>query len=157
MLTMLIGGLWHGASWTFVVWGGLHGAYLIGERVFERVFSNAAWRSAAAARFAGAVVTFTLVCIAWVFFRATSFSQAFAILSAMGLGNGDHVLDPGNYPLVIGTMIAILSISWILRERSLAELVERIPWPVRSAALAAMMLALILMQGQDRAFIYFQF
>src|SRR5450631_3705009 len=73
MLTMLLGGLWHGASWTFVVWGGLHGAYLL---------VNHAWRSAAgrlprpgallgaAGRFAGRGLTLLAVIVAWVFFRA---------------------------------------------------------------------------------------
>src|SRR5262249_5165170 len=63
-LTMLLGGLWHGASWTFVAWGGLHGAYLVAER-WLRVHVPP-WRSTGG-RFVLAVVTFVLVCFAWVF------------------------------------------------------------------------------------------
>ncbi len=65
MLTMLLGGLWHGAAWTFVVWGGIHGARLAAERGLRERFGTArvpAW--------AGWLVTFNVVCLAWVFFRA---------------------------------------------------------------------------------------
>ena len=158
MLTMLIGGLWHGASWTFVVWGGLHGAYLIGERLVGRWLPGGAWRETLAARLLAAAITFVLVCVAWVFFRATSFGQAFAILESMvGLGGGPSVFTAVNHVLVGVTMAAILAFHWVMRDRSIEDLVGRTPWPVRSAALGAMIVAIILMQGQDRAFIYFQF
>jgi D-alanyl-lipoteichoic acid acyltransferase DltB (MBOAT superfamily) len=158
MLTMLIGGLWHGASWTFVAWGGLHGAYLVGERVFEHVAGDAAWRQKLAARLAGAALTFVLVCVAWVFFRATSFSQAFTILGNMtGLAHGARVLKPSNYPLVFAALAALLAIHWVMRDRAIEDVAERTPWLVRSFVLAAMIVAILLMQGQDRAFIYFQF
>src|SRR5690606_2772978 len=67
MLTMLIGGLWHGAAWTFVVWGGLHGCYLIGERILMRLWPKGAiWRSLPFQLLA-VLGTFLLVCITWVF------------------------------------------------------------------------------------------
>ncbi len=158
MLTMLIGGLWHGASWTFVVWGGLHGAYLVGERLARRWLPGGPWRETAGARLAGAALTFVLVCVAWVFFRATSFGQAFAILEGLaGLGGGPAIFKLTSYTIVGITMAALLATQWAMRDRSIEDLAERTPWPVRSAALAAMIVAIILMQGQDRAFIYFQF
>lgn len=81
MATMLIGGLWHGAGWTFVIWGGLHGLYLM---------VNHAWTAAGGRlpRPAGTTVTFLAVIIAWVFFRASDFTTAFAVLRPMALGNG---------------------------------------------------------------------
>ena len=158
MVTMLIGGLWHGASWTFVVWGGLHGAYLIGERVVARVLPPGAWRARASVRFAGAMVTFVLVCVAWVFFRAASFAQAFAIVKGMfGLTHGARVLPLVNYELVGVVTVALLATHWAMRDRPLEALVERTPWLVRSFALGTMIVAILLMQGQDRAFLYFQF
>jgi alginate O-acetyltransferase complex protein AlgI len=157
MLTMLIGGLWHGASWTFVAWGGLHGLYLVGERVVRRRLPEGAWRGAGA-RLAAMALTFALVLVAWVFFRATSFRQAFAVLASMvGLGGTRSAMTIVNHVLVAVTMAAILAIHGAMRERSLEDLVERTGWPVRSVALAVMLVALVLMQGQDRAFIYFQF
>ena len=158
MLTMLIGGLWHGASWTFVAWGGLHGAYLIGERVVGRVLPSGAWRAARWARLAGAAITFVLVCVAWVFFRASSFRQAFTILERMvGIGHGPRLPNLTQARLVLGTIAAVLALQWATRERSLEQLVERTPWIVRGLALGLMIEAIILMQGPDRAFIYFQF
>jgi D-alanyl-lipoteichoic acid acyltransferase DltB (MBOAT superfamily) len=151
MLTMLIGGLWHGASWTFVVWGGLHGAYLVGERALKRAGVHGP-------PLVGAAVTFALVCIAWVFFRATSFGQAFAVLEAMfGIGTGPRVLPIVDYELVVPAVAAILGVHWLMRERGIEDVVERTPWLVRSAALAVMIAAIVLAQGKDRAFIYFQF
>jgi D-alanyl-lipoteichoic acid acyltransferase DltB (MBOAT superfamily) len=94
--TMVIGGLWHGAAWTFVVWGALHGAYLI---------VNHAWR-AARARLAPAfsmgwagrrlaqAVTFAAVVVGWVYFRAESFSGAGVVLTGMAGFNGIAVPEP---------------------------------------------------------------
>jgi alginate O-acetyltransferase complex protein AlgI len=81
MATMLIGGLWHGAGWTFVIWGGLHGLYLM---------ANHAWRMTGRKlpRLVAAAVTFFAVVIAWVFFRASDFTAAFAVLRPMAFANG---------------------------------------------------------------------
>jgi hypothetical protein len=79
---MLIGGLWHGAGWTFVAWGGLHGIYLVINHQWTAVRS----RRAAPGRVevaAGAILTFVAVVVAWVFFRATSFHGAAVMLEAM--------------------------------------------------------------------------
>ena len=81
MGTMLIGGLWHGANWTFVVWGGLHGLYLFAERVLRRRFS--AWHPGPIAVFAGALSTYLLINLTWVFFRAKNFGKAWKVLGGM--------------------------------------------------------------------------
>jgi alginate O-acetyltransferase complex protein AlgI len=151
MMTMLIGGLWHGASWTFVAWGGLHGAYLVGERACKRA-------GLAAPPVVGALLTFALVCLAWVFFRATSFGQAFAVIEAMfGVGTTARALPFVDYELVIPVIAAIVGVHWVMRGRGIEDLVAKTPWLVRSAALAVMIAAIVLAQGKDRAFIYFQF
>jgi D-alanyl-lipoteichoic acid acyltransferase DltB (MBOAT superfamily) len=158
MLTMLIGGLWHGASWTFVVWGGLHGAYLIGERVVRAATADATWTKTALAKLTGIAVTFLLVCVAWVFFRAQTFGQAFTLLGSMfGFGGGTASVDPRNRMLVGVTIIAILAVHFYMRDRSLEDAAGRVPTNLRVLALAAMLFSVILMQGEDRAFIYFQF
>lgn len=82
MLTMLLGGLWHGASWNFVIWGGLHGGYLAFERA---VLARLRWWNATnpvmhALRL---LVTFHLVCLAWVFFRTRDFGSAWTMLGAL--------------------------------------------------------------------------
>ena len=159
VLTMLLGGLWHGASWTFVAWGALHGGYLIGERQLKRWLPGGGWRTRRAARLMAGAATFALVCIAWVLFRAASLSQAFAIAgSLVGLGGGDGSKFSALRRAIVGTTVfAIVAAHWALRDRSLEALAERTPWPVRAAALGAMVAGLFVMQGQDRAFIYFQF
>jgi alginate O-acetyltransferase complex protein AlgI len=160
MATMLIGGLWHGASWTFVAWGGLHGLYLVGERVIRaRVKPSPLW-SSLPARLLLAAVTFALVSIAWTFFRAQSFDQAFGMVGAMvGLGGAasDVAFTYAEKVMVLVPIVGILAAHWLLRDVSLERAVERCPWPVRSALLAAIIIAIACMPGTDRAFLYFQF
>jgi len=99
MLTMLIGGLWHGAGWTFVIWGGLHGLYLTINHVWNSYspFSLPTW--------VGRVLTLAAVMVAWVFFRAESFQSASAIVWAMAGGNGIPV------PSSVAGMLAAAGIS----------------------------------------------
>ena len=88
-LTMLLGGLWHGAGWTFVVWGGLHGIYLIVNHGWQALKGAVGFeRSSLFGRGAARVLTFGCVVIAWVFFRADSFGAALSVLRSMSLGNG---------------------------------------------------------------------
>jgi alginate O-acetyltransferase complex protein AlgI len=154
-LTMLIGGLWHGASWTFVAWGGLHGGYLVGERLLRAaVPASPIWKTTAV-QLALALVTFVLVCFAWVFFRAASFAQAFRILAAM-LGFGHGAGHPAWWLGVI-PIIGLFAAHWLMRATTLEATVERAPWLVRSAVLAGAILSLFVFSGIDRAFLYFQF
>lgn len=92
MATMLLGGLWHGAGWTFVIWGGLHGIYLVVHQLWQsarvRYLGHDLTRSSALGRSLGVLLTFLCVVIAWVFFRATSFDSALAVLGGMFGLNG---------------------------------------------------------------------
>ncbi len=82
ILTMLLGGLWHGANWTFVFWGLLHGIYLVVQRISYPVylFLNRYLTKSLLSLF-GIVITFVLVNFAWIFFRSQSISEAFEIIS----------------------------------------------------------------------------
>jgi len=92
LATMLLGGLWHGAGWAFVAWGGLHGFYLAVNHGWREFKSRAGWgEGGRLARIAAGALTFLAVVIAWVFFRADSFQSAWAILSSMGGLNGVSV------------------------------------------------------------------
>ncbi|KJS42808.1 MAG: alginate O-acetyltransferase [Rhodospirillaceae bacterium BRH_c57] len=86
MTTMLLGGLWHGAGWTFVAWGGLHGIYLVVNHLWRGM--TAGMPGGVAGRVVGRAMTFIAVVVAWVFFRAETFSGALAVLRAMAGGNG---------------------------------------------------------------------
>jgi D-alanyl-lipoteichoic acid acyltransferase DltB (MBOAT superfamily) len=83
MITMLLGGLWHGAAWTFVVWGALHGAYLCINHGFNALVPNIPSRLARPAHGAGLLLTFLAVVVAWVFFRAETLPSALKLLAAM--------------------------------------------------------------------------
>jgi D-alanyl-lipoteichoic acid acyltransferase DltB (MBOAT superfamily) len=158
MLTMLIGGLWHGASWLFVIWGGLHGAYLVGERGLRKLCSKQAlWKKPAGQIFLSGI-TFLLVCIAWVFFRAGSMETAKRMLSAMfNFSFRLQALGKSSVLIVVVTGLTLL-IHWLLRHETLESVKQRIPWPIRSLILAGLMvIVLMFMNGDDGAFIYFQF
>jgi alginate O-acetyltransferase complex protein AlgI len=86
MIVMLLGGLWHGASWTFVVWGGLHGIYLMANHAWQKLVGEGRARSALSV-WAGRLLTFLLVTVAWVFFRAPTLGTALGVAKSMfGLG-----------------------------------------------------------------------
>jgi D-alanyl-lipoteichoic acid acyltransferase DltB (MBOAT superfamily) len=162
MLTMLIGGLWHGASWTFVAWGGLHGLYLVLERqATARLGGRAFWRRAPVRLVLG-LLTFAVVTVTWAFFRAHDFGRAFAIVGAM-LGAGPAgagaslVGDPMDPTWVGLVMVPLLAAHWGLRETSLEAAAARVPWWLHSLALALMWIAIAMTPGSDRAFIYFRF
>jgi D-alanyl-lipoteichoic acid acyltransferase DltB (MBOAT superfamily) len=152
MLTMVLGGLWHGANWTFVVWGALHGAYLVGERLLSR-------RSGAAQppwplRFVQMVVTFHLVCLAWVFFRADSVSQASEIVGRiLTLASGREI---GFAPVAV--LGALLAVQALKRRVDFGEIWLSRPYAARWAVYATLgLLVIALARSQPPQFIYFQF
>ena len=106
MITMLLGGLWHGAAWTFVVWGGIHGAALSFEHYRQHVREakglepppNTVWR-----RVGRRVATFHIVCLAWVFFRAETFHVAWVILTRLFVGWGSPT------PLITGGVVLAIA------------------------------------------------
>lgn len=97
-LTMLIGGIWHGAGWTFVIWGALHGSYLVINHGFSALRERLGWKPATstfAGVFAARALTFLAVLVGWVFFRATSTESALRVLAGMAGQNG--VVLQGGY------------------------------------------------------------
>lgn len=159
MLTMLIGGLWHGASWTFVVWGGLHGIYLAVERVLKKKFKGATWLKNISTQILLALSTYFMVCLTWVFFRAQSFPQAFGLIQSMfGLNPDGHSTLPTVYIIeTIIVTISMLFIHWRMRSTSLEAVVQRASWPVIGTIWGIMLVLIIISQGSGDAFIYFQF
>src|SRR5581483_902290 len=95
VIVMFLGGLWHGAAWTFVVWGLLHGSYLVIERVVRICCAERRWLNNPIGWAIGGGATFVAVCIAWVFFRAPDFTVASRMLSGMfgGHAKGDEILS----------------------------------------------------------------
>lgn len=156
MLTMLLGGLWHGAAWTFIVWGGLHGTYLILERLQRQYlpFKITAYNGI----FLG-LLTYTCVNITWVFFRAKDFVTAKHMIMSMFFMNGDgeKILDTFNILKVFTVISALFLCHWLMRNTSVKEVSLKMS-PVFLGILWAVMLVLItIAQGSGEQFIYFQF
>jgi alginate O-acetyltransferase complex protein AlgI len=152
MITMLLGGLWHGASWTFMLWGGIHGVGLSAERLIGerqggvRVPAWVAW-----------FVTFNVVCVAWVFFRAPDLATAFDILGGLGLsGPSPLVTLPVVLLVVASVAIQLLPPDWWRQAE--AWFVAR-PVAVQGLAVGALIVVADAAVGQQGVapFIYFQF
>ncbi|GAB6043248.1 MBOAT family O-acyltransferase [Endothiovibrio diazotrophicus] len=113
MATMLLGGLWHGAGWTFVVWGGLHGLYLMinhGWHALRRALGQDPTRSTLAGRWLSRALTLLAVMVAWVFFRAADLDTALAILHSLA-GLTDGTADGLKAARRLPQMLLILSLT----------------------------------------------
>ncbi len=109
-LTMLLGGIWHGAGWTFMMWGALHGLFLCCNHIWRQIPTVECFRSRSLHRLGTAfawALTFFCVTVAWVFFRADSFSSALEVLRGMAGLNG--VVLPETYSAKLGTVGAWLA------------------------------------------------
>lgn len=160
MLTMLIGGLWHGASWTFVVWGGLHGLYLCAER-FLNLRNTAQVTTLKISSIFIILRTYFLTCLTWVFFRAHDFPQSWAFMTSMFGFSENHallnLLTRKDLVIVFALTAGVLFFQFIFRNRSLKHAIERMPWWLLSLGIAVMVLLILATGGDENAFIYFQF
>lgn len=144
MLTMLLGGLWHGASWNFVIWGGYHGALLAAERALG--IEQPRWR------WVRMPFTFVLVMIGWVFFRAQSLEGALATLRLLFVGPlGKTLFQPWHWGLLAVAALYALVEEW--RDR------EDLPGVAYVLVLGLMLLVLEIFAVTDVEipFVYFQF
>ncbi|MEM8773226.1 MAG: MBOAT family protein [Pseudomonadota bacterium] len=130
-IVMLLGGLWHGAAWTFVVWGGLHGAYLCVNHAWDK----GPGKTVRLGAFLSTTLTFAAASLAWVFFRAESFDAAFMMLA--GLFGATQALvpvfsEPAMFSLPV---LAVASVIAFAAPNAL-ELLERVRRPEREGALS---------------------
>jgi alginate O-acetyltransferase complex protein AlgI len=160
VIVMFLGGLWHGAAWTFVVWGLLHGFYLALERLIKAIFKEQPeWSKGFGFQLLIGLTTYVAVLVTWVYFRATNFEAASRLIAGMfgRHATGDAILATREI-LQIGTVTFFLLVAhWKLREISLEHAVARFPRFVVGTAWFLMASAIILTQGNSNAFIYFQF
>lgn len=160
MLTMFLGGLWHGASWTYIAWGGLHGLYLVMERLLKNIFPDSNVWSKLPVQIFFSLFTFIAISFAWVFFRANSFYQAFTIIQSMltvYIGPPTITIEYFYILLTFSLTFIILVSHRVMRNRSLQQVAENMSWWFRSIAIVVMLIAIVTCSGEDRAFIYFQF
>jgi D-alanyl-lipoteichoic acid acyltransferase DltB (MBOAT superfamily) len=172
-VTMLLGGLWHGAGWNFVIWGGLHGAALVVHHAWQSARGPRAGPGSAAGRAAGWLLTMLVVVAGWALFRATTTGGALAILSGMaGFGPASMALAP----------VEDVALGWALVATALAiaffcpnsqQLLDREPFgasealphaPVRlalsgwtAAGYGALLFACLASMSDVSEFLYFQF
>lgn len=159
MIVMFIGGLWHGAAWTFVVWGVIHGLCLVVEKLLRAAFKDAGWTRTLGVQLLLGLGTYAIVCLAWVFFRATDFGTAARLVLAM-LGahaTGDAILPSREIAQVGVVTLGLLAAHWLLRHTTLESVVTRMPRTVLAGVWTLMICGIILTQGNGNAFIYFQF
>jgi alginate O-acetyltransferase complex protein AlgI len=159
IIVMFIGGLWHGAAWTFVVWGLLHGSYLAIERLLKAFVKPMPWIESFAGKLLIGAITYVAVLIAWVYFRASDFGTASRMIGAMfgRHARAEAILSTREILQVALVTIGLLIAHWSMRETSLEAVVARLPrWTV-GAVWFLMACAIILTQGSSNAFIYFQF
>ena len=181
MITMLLGGLWHGANWTFVVWGALHGSYLCVERLFRprkapsgeepipelvpvtvtatASFVPAFFRNKAFQNFLFALFTFFLVNVTWVFFRSPDFTTAWRLLTSMftRVSNGVPLLATIDMIKVSVVVVFMVATHWFMRNTTVLEVAQKTKWWIVGIVWTAMLLLLILSQASSNSFIYFQF
>jgi D-alanyl-lipoteichoic acid acyltransferase DltB (MBOAT superfamily) len=160
-ITMILGGLWHGANWTFLIWGFFHGALLAIHHAFRD------WRRSSkpeaqesmnpAFRFLLMMLTFHVVCIGWVLFRAQSIGAAFDMFSGMFRITAPEFFTSSLVPYLI--LCSLLYLFLIFEENwKLAMRFERLPFALRAATIVAFLILLVVFVPAERtAFIYFQF
>lgn len=157
-ITFLLGGLWHGAGWTFIAWGALHGVYLSVERMIHRWAERRgiAWTGLGPA-ILQRVIVWHLVCLSWLFFRGQSFADAMEMLRAMGRWSApvERLAPAVVVMLVIGYCTQLLDGARCERAWNAYGRLH----PVWQGVLAALALTVILGLGPKGVapFIYFQF
>ena len=163
IITMFLGGLWHGASWNFVFWGMLHGVALAVHKFWMGVTGRKKGeRSRGIRRFFGIVITFHFVCFCWIFFRNADFSASLDMLRQIFT-----TFRPGLFPqLIVGywEVFALMALGFFLHfvpdswEHACSKAVVRLPLIGKALLLVAIVYLVIQMKSSEiQPFIYFQF
>ena len=156
ILTMLLSGLWHGANWTFVCWGGLHGLFLICNSAYKSIMG----KKNIAPKIINIIVTYIFVAFAWIFFRANSISDALTIIYKVLVDHGNLYRGDGIPAIILPIiMISILLIKEIKDEYSPRFTLMHNPnsWISIPASAFVIILILLCAEFNSGQFIYFQF
>lgn len=175
LITFLVSGLWHGANWTFVIWGALHGFYLVFSIISKNIRSDinkiiGLDKKRNLLKTSQVILTFFLVCFAWIFFRANNINEAVYIIKNMfiGLENSFSVeglkailnlgLTLTGFSIAICSILFLVIVHFIQRKNSILELLSKKPVWVRWTVYNFIII-LILIFGlfTEQSFIYFQF
>jgi alginate O-acetyltransferase complex protein AlgI len=163
MLTMLLGGLWHGANWTFVFWGFLHGLYLVLQRLIGPSYEKVTRELNVPRLLSGTLsmaVVFALTCFAWIFFRSQTFEQALTVIKSIASFDSLSFSTVQNRFLVIKAMLLIMLLLVIDGLSHIPTLPQRVTRsPLLYSASFVVLLWLIAFFGTfgGEQLIYFQF
>ncbi|HZY96319.1 MAG TPA: MBOAT family protein [Candidatus Cybelea sp.] len=157
MLTMLLGGLWHGAQWTFVAWGGFHGAMLCIERILGIGHERGGPRGAVAV--ARVLVTFTIVTLGWVLFRSPTFGIALTVYRELLVGGPGPALLTGWQTVLAAGIVAFGAVRLLFDRLGVTPTWPRLRPLAQAGTLAGLLLALEMLSwpGISPSFIYFKF
>ena len=150
MITMLLGGFWHGANWTFLIWGGIHGAWLVADRMTGSLRLPHVFK---------VIGTFHLVCLTWLFFRAESLSQAMGMLASLFSGGwAGGPFESSAIGLICFFLLPWLGYElWVDKRKQEPALVECAWWKRALAYIYLVTMILYFSAPEKNEFIYFQF
>lgn len=160
MITMLLGGLWHGASWNFLLWGGLHGSALVVEKRFKSIFQSS--NPSFFKRLISWFVTFHFVCLCWIFFRIPDFESAINQLSQIATAFHPEIFLQWiqGFPIVAVMMGLAVGLQFLPSISMKTRASSSSSWPlwVNGVALGIVIWLVIQTKSSDiQPFIYFQF
>jgi len=155
VIAMGLGGLWHGAAWTFVLWGLAHGLWLAIEHVLRPLGQRLSWLGSRLMQPLYMAVTFLVVTLTWVLFRAEDLGQAGAFYHSL-LTRSESTMSTGAW-MALAAMGLLLAWHAAIRRVEIEAVYERLIWPARGILIGLLLAAVLLSPGENRAFIYFQF
>lgn len=163
ILTMLLGGLWHGASWNFVVWGGLHGVALAVHKFFRNLMHRPKnYRSTGFRKFFAVILTFHFVCLGWIFFRNTTFEASLTMIQQVF--TAFHPELAGQLFAGYWEVFALMAVGYLLHwcpdswQEACTKGMIRLPLIFQALILILLIFLVIQVKSSDiQPFIYFQF
>ncbi|HEY4309375.1 MAG TPA: MBOAT family O-acyltransferase [Pirellulales bacterium] len=161
MIVMILIGLWHGAAWTYLIFGMLHGVYLIGEVLLLRTpLRRMRLWSNAAGSFLLWTATMFLCCIAFVFYRTPDLRDAGRLLVAMfGMSSQGHSTALDDYEILVVSVVleSLIAVHALRRHLGLSEVVAKLPWWAIASGLGLMLYAITLSSGEATTYLYFNY
>jgi alginate O-acetyltransferase complex protein AlgI len=159
MLTMLLGGLWHGASWNFVLWGGVHGVYLIISRLIEMFLGSRVKKAYMLRNILQTAFVFILVTLTWVPFRSPDFSATIAFFKGMVFWSGGVDMESVLLILFFVVILFVIDLPGYLMDDDcyLRRLPSWAQFTIVTVGVVGVGLTMFLVHGTARPFLYFQF
>lgn len=156
---MIISGLWHGAAWQFVIFGVMQSVYLIGEQILRNIFAGFKIFESKFALFFLTLLTFFLFGFSMVLFRSAGLANSLKMYQSMLTGRvSENILYSNSQAIcAIFIIIGVFVFHYLMKNTSLEQITAKLPWWVTSFILFLMILAIILLPGENQAYVYFQF